>query len=133
MRHPVRVPKQLAEIVKFSTKSGRLAESKRKAIEGLSNEEKEKIGLLLLYDRQMIKNNTMAASQGILSLKNLMESLWFGNDSATDGDELIARENYPLQEFLNDQALRPKDRRIDSWIASARIWAGEVTNRPSLR
>jgi len=129
--------KRLAAIPAFSAKLTALAEAEKAkfASGGLSKpEERERAGLILIYDALLTVNNTNGALQGTLKLSDLRAAHAFGPSSASDHEEAVARAQHVIEDDELAAKLRPEDHRIESWLAAAklgkeRIQAGEITQQ----
>lgn len=117
-------PKHVQEIPKFAARLSALADAERvKLAEGklTSEAEKARAGLIFIYDAMMTTNNTIGLTQKALSLTSLIEARRFGAENADPRAELLARAAYSVKSLEDAAKLRPNDRRIDSWLAGAKI------------
>lgn len=126
----LRVPSAaLAEIPPFAAELSALADQTRADWERgaiLSRPERDEAGLILVYDAMMTLNNTGAATSQRLSLNTLKNARRYAAAGASDHEELSARAHYVIDELTLAATLRPDDRRIDSWLAGARVAAENV-------
>lgn len=119
---------KLKLIPTFAAKLTSMAEGERKKLTSLqlSRQEKEHAGLVFIYDALMTMNNTDAAMKNILSLADLRADHRFGAEGGSDKEELLARAEYCIHQLTTALKLRLDDRRIDSWIESAKTQKDQI-------
>ena len=129
--------KRLAPIPAFAAKLTALAEAeKAKFASGALTKpgERERAGLILIYDALLTVNGTNGALQKTLKFSDLRAAHAFGPSSASDHEEAVARAQHVIEDDELAAKLRPEDHRIDSWLAAAkigkeRIQAGEISQQ----
>ena len=128
---------RLKSIPAFSARLTTVADWERwKEKSGLlpSTEEKERAGLIFIYDALLVMNNTEAVGRGTFSITQLTDARRFSSPLANEKMELVTRAAYALKELSMASKLRPEDKRIDAWMAAAnaaleKVKDGEISDR----
>ena len=116
--------KRLAAIPAFSAKLTALALAQRAKFaspEAGTPEERQRAGLILIYDALLTMSNSIGVSQGSLKLAALRQAHAFGPASGDDKAEMTARAQHAIDDLELAFKLRPDDHRLDSWLAATRI------------
>lgn len=127
--------KRLAAIPAFSAKLTALALAERAKFasgEGGTPEARERAGLILIYDALLTTSDSIGAAQGSLRLADLRKAHRFGPASGDDKAEMTARAQHAIDDLEFAFKLRPDDRRIDSWLAAARIQKEKIATGDKL-
>ena len=122
---------RIQSLPKFAAHLSALADLERSKLADkllTTNAAQERAGLIFIYDGLMTLNNITAVTSGVVPLNQMTAARRFGSDDTSEQDELIARFNYLIEEFMVAAQLRPDDRRIDSWIAASKRGLDQFQN-----
>lgn len=115
---------RLQSISAFAANLSRLADIERTKLvtdQLRTPESRQRAGLIFVYDALMTTNNLNAVLAGVLKCSDLTLTRRFSTKHTAERDELIARARYSMMSLELAAGLRTDDRRIDSWLAAARI------------